>query len=304
MMKKITALLLAVSMLLSLSACKTKVKDTYSTGLKWGNTLATEQGDWIALRGEQDGKVGLVLYNKAKNKSRFLVEGDIYYIAMLGNKIYFKYLQGSELYCYDIAQETYTELISGALAYQVYGDTIYYLTDEHGAFINTLNVNTGEEGKLTLTQTANAFWITDYALYYHDDGRDLLMMKPHETGEESAVYAGASKHCRDVVSLNGGADIAFLIIDSVRNITKLVTCDGENYEVTVHLEGSFTHLNVVGDRLVVVEGDTVVSVDPATGETYDWGSVADYDYPQLMSDCLILYDGNSPRLSYYPEKST
>lgn len=301
--KRSAAVLLACALLLGLFGCKTEVKDTFSTGLKWGNTLAAEQGDWIALRGEEGGTVGLMLYNKAKEKSQFLVAGDIYYIAMLGNKIYFKYLQGSELYCYDIEAGEYRELLSGVMAYQVYGNTLYYLTEEHGAYLNTYDVNTGETGRLALTLTADAFWITGHALYYHDDGQDILMMKPHETGEESVVYDGDSKHCRDVVALNGGADIAFLILDTALNTTELVTCDGETHELTVHLEGSFTHLNVVDGRLVVVEGDTVVSVDPATGEAYDWGSVADYDYPQIMSDCLVLYEGDSPRIRYYPDRA-
>ncbi|MBQ8893612.1 MAG: DUF5050 domain-containing protein [Clostridia bacterium] len=302
MRNRIVAFFLLLALLLGLSSCgKIQVEDTFTNGLKWGNTLATEQGDWIALRGEEDGKVGLVLYNKKKNDSRFLVEGDIYYIAMLGNKIFFKYLQGSELYCYDLAEKSYSELLSGVMAYQVHGNTVYYITDEHGAYVYTFDLTTGEGGQIDLKHTANAFWITDHGLYYHDDTKDLFIVKPFETDLESIIYRGVYEHCRDVVSLNGGADIAFLIDNSGTQQNTLCTYDAENAKITKHLSGSFTYFNVAGDRLITVNDHTIVSVDYANRKNYDWGSLEEYDYLQIMSDSLILYTGDKPTIQYYPE---
>ncbi|MBQ6824561.1 MAG: DUF5050 domain-containing protein [Clostridia bacterium] len=303
MLKRFIAVLLTLAVVLGLSACKIQVEDTASNGLKWGNTLSAEQGDWIALRGEEKGKVGILLYNKKKEKSEFMVEGDLYHIALLNNTLYYKYLQGSELYSFDLVKKEQTELLSGVMAYQIHGDTIYYLSDEHGEFLHTYNITTGESGKRTFKHTVNAFWVTDHGIYYHDDGKNLFIVCPFETGLESIIYRGIYEDCRDVMALDG-ADIAFMIQSETKDQTTLCTYDAENAKVTKLYTGFFSHYNVAGDRLVTVYGEDIISIDPASGEVFSWGSTEGYYYPQVMSNCVILYedeDGRKPVLQYYPE---
>lgn len=306
MLKKIVAAALIAAILTLCPACrkeKPDYKDTFTNAAKWGNTLATEQGDRIALRGEKDGKVGLVLYNKKDDSGSFLVEGDIYHIAMTGNKIYFKYQMGSELYCYDLQKEEYEEVLSGVMAYQIHGGILYYISDEHGPFLYTLDLATRADGKIEMKHTVNAFWVTDHALYYHDDAKNLFIVKPFETDLESIIYRGIYEDCRDAVSLEGGADIAFLIKRETTDAVTLATYNAEKAEVTKHFTGTMSHFNLVGDRLVFVEDEIIVSVDYKNQKEYDWGTTEGLYYPQVLSDCIVLYDseGQKPSVLYYPE---
>ena len=303
MRKRIAALLMVAGMLLGLASCKTVVEDTFSNGLKWGNTLSAEQGNYLALRGEKNGKAGLVLFDKKKETTRFLAEGDIVHPAMLGNRIYFKYIGGSELYCYDLAAKRYEELLSSVMAYQVHGDILYYITDEHGPVLYTYNVTNGEKGSLSFKHTVDAFWITDHGIFYHDDAKNLLIKKAFDKDLESIVHRGILADSRDVVALSE-TEIAFFTVSEGNGETVLYTYNSEGAVLTKLFTGKFTHYNRCGDRLVFAQEGQLLSLDPKTREVFSWGTYENY-YPQLLSDCVVLYgneNGTAPILRYYPTK--
>ena len=301
--KRIIAFLLSVVLLLGLSACSSKgIKDTFSTGLKWGNHLVAEQGNWIALRGEKGGKIGLLLGKKSSKSRDLLVEGDVTDIAMLSNKIYFRFTDSTVLNCYDMATEKYTEICSDVAQYQVHQNTIYYSGEKPGKFINTCNIKTKKTEKIELKFTADDFWITDYALYYLDEEEDYLIVKDFETNVDKLLYRGVIAHCRDVVSLDGGPGVAFLKESALYNTTALCTYNRETFEVTEHLSGNFDRLNVYGNHLVVLKDDTVLAVEFGDGHTHELLTLEEeYDDFQLLSDCIILYNGNKATVKKYPK---
>jgi hypothetical protein len=304
MLKRIIALLLSFVLLLGSAGCSNalSIPDKNANGLKWGNTLAAQQGEWVAMRGVKDGKLGLLLYNEKNQNTKLLVEGNVYYPAIMGNKIYFKYLDGSELYVYDPAVKDFEHLLSGVMAYQTRGSLIYYITDVHGNYLHTYNVESGEASTVNTTNTVDAFWLTDYGVYYHDDGKDLLSVIANDTGTESVVYQGNNSHCRDVVSLNGGADIAFSILESAT--THLCTYNAANGTVTKHFSGNYTHYNLVGEnRLVLTVNETIISVDYLNNKIYNWGDVSGYLYPQLLNEFAVVYKNDQPKIIYYPKQT-
>lgn len=302
-MKRFFAILLILAMLPGLFGCQKAIviEDVNANGLKWGNTLATEQGAWVALYGEEDGQTGLILYNKETDQSRFLVEGRIFLIALLENKIYFKYDGGSELYCYDIAKEDYGLLLEGVMAYQIRGSIIYYLTDVHGNYLNTYDLSTREHGKISVSYTVDAFWLTDDALYYSDDTKGLLMVRPHETERDRILYQGEFVLCRDVVALEG-EDVAFIGMNQNTGLNSLYRYTAESDTVTELLRGSFDHFNLVRSHLVFAEENTICAMDLSDYQVYSWGTIEEeYSFIEIMSDCVIYYVDDRPYLQYYPD---
>ena len=305
MWKKVIALTLAVLVACSVASCsRVKIEDTFTNGLKWGNTLSAEQSNYLVLRGEKNGEIGLVLFDKKKEKTQFLAEGDVYHLSLLENRIYFKYTEGSELYCYDLKKGSYDELLSGVMAYQIHGDILYYITDEHGPILHTYNVKTGEKGSLSFKHTVNAFWITDHGIYYHDDSKNLLISKPFDKDLESIVHRGILADSRDVIALSE-TEIAFFTVSEGNGESVLYTYNSDGAKLTKLFTGSFTHYNRCGDRLVFAHNGQILSIDPKTRETFSWGSYEDYYYPQILSDSVVLYGndaGTAPTVRYYPSK--
>lgn len=74
MKKRFLFWLAMLAVLCTFTGCQSKlptVEDTFSTAVSWGNYLAAEQGEYLAMRGEKDGKPGLILYHKPGKKPIF-----------------------------------------------------------------------------------------------------------------------------------------------------------------------------------------------------------------------------------------
>ncbi|PWM43175.1 MAG: hypothetical protein DBX52_00030 [Clostridiales bacterium] len=303
MKKRFLFWLAMLAVLCTFTGCQSKlptVEDTFSTAVSWGNYLAAEQGEYLAMRGEKDGKPGLILYHKPGQKAYFLLEGDVYQIGLLGNRVFYKIRETNDLHCFTLSTREDALLEEDVYAYQVHGNTLYFIKKERGNYYYTIDLQTGTKGTVETGYTVDSLYLTDYGFYYYDDGRDLLMVRPADNNLDRIVYKGNSETVRDVISL-GGADIAFLATNDNTGVVTLISYKASENKTTEHLSGSFTHFNVAKGHAVVIENQTIYAVDAANKKTYTWGSVDSFENIEIMSDCVILYNGNKAGIQYYPE---
>ncbi len=277
------------------------IEDTFSNGLKWGNRFAAEQGDWIAMRGEQEGKVGLMLFHKEETNATFLLEGDVCNIALLGNVIYFQMMEEDTLYAYDVATKECRSLLSDCISYQVRDGQVYYLSAADHGRLQRFDLAQKQTETVKTDNIVDDFWLTDYGIYYRCDEKGTLMVREYGADQEQLIYQNKKKKAQDLVAIEG-AKVAFL---AAAEDGQSVLCSyhpAEN-KVVEHLNLAFDHLNVSDGYVVTVEnGSHIYAVDVSEDKVYDWGTIDEHRYPQIMSDCLILYQGNRPVFRYYSEK--
>ncbi len=298
--------LLLLGLLFSLSGCKQTlpvVEDTYPTAVSWGNSYAAEQGGYYAMRGEQKGKTGLILYNKTKQKTHFLLEGAVCNIGLYGNKIYYQLEEDSGLYVYDLAAKKSTELNSDVASYQIYNGVLYYLKTGQSNYYFTVNLETGAKNQVTTSNTVNTLYLTEYGLYYYDDTKDFLMVRPSGNPVDRIVYTGIGETVRCLYSA-GGADVLFLSTNDTSRRTTLLYYKAADNQVQSFLSGDYSNFNYTGTYAVMLINQTIYAVDPISGKTYIWGTVDEGDPYEIMRDSVILYTGNQAGIQYYPEDKT
>ncbi|MBQ3083950.1 MAG: DUF5050 domain-containing protein [Clostridia bacterium] len=313
-MKRALTLMLAFLLLLGIAGCSEGeqqappageqenlvITDTFTNGLKWGNRFAAEQGDWIAMRGEHEGKVGLMLYNKNETAATFLLEGDVCNIALLGNKVYYQIAEEPSLYAYDIASKKKSEVLKDCGSYQVREGVLYYLPTAANGRLQRMELSNMLPSAVKTDYAVDDFWLTDHALYYRNDEYGFLQIREHGADQERLIYYGKGKTPEDVVAVDG-AKIAFLV--SAEESSVLCSYDPATNQVKEHLNLRLSHLALSDGYVVTVEGGAhIYAVDVAADKVYDWGTMQEHFYPQMMSDCVILYQGNQPVFQYYPKK--
>ena len=278
-----------------------QIEDVCSNAVKFGNSLAAEQGDWVALRGEHEGKVGLMLYNKNDETASFLTEGDVCEIGLLDHKIYYRLMEENLLYCYDIKAQKSSILLQDCVFYQVREQQVYYLTAAHQGRLECLNLSLGFPRAVETDYAVNAFWLTDSGLYYRNDEHGLLRFIPHGSAIEQMIYQSKEAAAEDVVAVEGER-IAFLA-KKQDGQSALISSDPAEKQLKEHLTLSFSQLNVADGYVITVEdGSHIYAVDIDTDKVYDWGAVEEHHYPQVLRDCVVLYKGNQPVFQYYPKQ--
>lgn len=312
MKKRLLSFLMIAVMLLAFTGCGgafPHVEDTFANGVQYGNTLAAEQGEYLAMRGGKDDQPMVFLYHKPTGESYEIAEGEVYQIALLDNTVFYKTLNDECLYAYDLTakdpEEALTVLLDYALNYQVRDGVVYYLDDEHGTYLKTYDLATGIQGQLNTGYTVDAFWLTDYGMYYCDDNKGALMVLPWGADVDRIVAIQEETIYRDVYAVQG-ADILYLKVDD--NTGEAVICQykASQNKSTEYLTGTFDNFQYANGQAITVQDNELVAVNIAEGQTYTWGAIdTEYDYLQIMSDCLIFYsdDDNALKatIQYYPE---
>ncbi len=310
-MKRIIAILLAGLLLLtscgggqSVPAAEQElpeIKDVCANGVKWGNHLAAEQGDWVALRGEHEGRVGLMLYNKNDETAAFMLEGDVCEIGLLGNMIYYQLMGENVLYRYDIKTKASSMLLGDCVSYQVRENQIYYLTAAHSGRLECLDLSLGFPQTIRTDYGVDAFWLTDQGLYYRNDDLGLLRFAPYGSEWEQLIYQDKEAAAEDVISADGER-VAFLA-KGKEGKSKLLSYDHAEKKLQEHPSFAFAQLNYANGCVVSVEnGSHIYAVDLDTDKVYDWGAVEKHRDPQILSNCVILYREGQPVFQYYPEQ--
>lgn len=308
-MKRIIAICLTA--LLLLTSCggqaipsaeqeQLQIEDVFANGVKWGNRLAAEQGDWVALRGIHEGKTGLMLYHKNDETASFLLEGEVCNIGLLGNQIYYQFEGETPLYRIELATKKSGQLLGDCAAYQVRQDRLYYLTTAHKGRLEYLDFELGFPRTMETDFAVDDFWLTDSGLYYRNEERGLLRFIPHDSSIEQLIYQSYEVTVRDVVAVEG-EQIAFLAVGK-EGSAALMSYDPATKKAQEHLLLGGTHLNFADGHAVTVEGGHIYAADLNTDKLYDWGAVAEHQTPQLLSDCVILYREGQPVFQYYPKK--
>ena len=299
-MKRILAAFMAAMLLVTLAGCKEAplpaVEDVTVYARKESNTLAAEQGDWMVLRSEKDGAPGLLLYNKKEKTGRFLLEGAYKNPGLWGNRVYFQAEDTGDLYYFDLATATHQLLLVAVEDYQIRDGLLYYTVA--GALF-TQRLDLGIQKKVETGYGVDDFWITDYGVYYYTAEKQLLMVLPHGSDGDRIVCAPEGA-VLDVVTTKG-AHLAFIQKGekgSKGNI--LCTFDPADRVVLSHLEGEFSALQLVGQKVVVAEGAALYAIDLSTDQKEDWGG-KEADSVQFLSDCAVFYTGNESSIRFYPE---
>ncbi len=311
-MKK-RVLLLAIALLLTVQLCGCevrfpKVEDTFDNGLKYGNILMAEQGDYIALRGNDKGNPALYLYHKPSEKKYHVLTADIYYISLQNNTILYKKTINDCLYSYDLETKEHVILTEYATDYQVRDGFVYYINKKTENFLYKYDLATGTETTIETSYPVDAFWLTEYGLYYADDTQNLLMVLPWGEKLDRVVAKEEGVVYRDVMSV-GGADVLYMKVSNTENSAVLTSYKASKNEATALFTGVFEFYNLVDGHAVFVHEEDICAVRLSDGQVFDWGdTVEDYAYTQILSDCVVYYfedeeDGTiSLSIQYYPEE--
>ncbi len=296
-MKKTIAILLIVASLLAFSGCDKSfptVNDSFNVALCQGNTLASEQGEYLLMRGENNGNANLMLYHKKTGKAHILTEKAAYKVGLLENKVYYRILGEKNLYCLDLKTRESKLLQSDVQEYQVKGDFLYFIKNTPEPCFYKTDLTSGMTVSVKTDFVVNRFWLTDYGVYYFNEETQLLRVIASD--QERVVYKGENEVLASLVSL-GGADIAFLSVSGKKTTVK--SYQAATRTVTTHLTGHFSVLNQVDGQLITADETKVYSIDPATATVTEKFQVPAYDYIEIMSDCVILYNGNQSAIRYY-----
>lgn len=293
---------LLFTLLLGLTGCGRSlptVEDTFGNALTWGNTRAAEQGDYFAMRSEKNGEAALILYNKKNQHADVLVEADVYHIGLAGNRVYYKTVGTDKLYCYDLATRETKTVDNAVYSYQVWNNTLYFIDGVHGEYYYTVDLETMAKNQVKTAYTVDRLYLTDYGVYYYDDERDILMVSPHNDQLERLVYHGVNVTMRSVISI-GGANVMMLVTSDQDETATLFSYNAAQNQTTKHLTGSFTHFNYANGYAIVVneKNHTVFAVDPVAQKNYTVCGVGDFESVQIMSDSVILYNGNRSEIQY------
>ena len=304
MKKRWISILLLVALLLSLAGCSegapVSVEDTFENAIVWGNTRAAEQGDYLAMRSENNGAPALILYNKKTEKADVLVEDDVYHIGFGGNRIFFKTVGTDRLYCYELETKKIKTVDPSVYSYQVWNNTLYFINGEHGNYYYTVDLETMAKTQVETGYTVDRLYLTDYGVYYYDDTRDILMVSPHREQLERLVYHCVNATMQSVISM-GGANVMMLVASDQDESATLISYHAAQNKTVRHLTGSFSHFNFTNGYAVTVnsKNHTVFAVDPAAEKNYTVCGVGEYENVQIMSDCVILYNGNRSEIQYF-----
>lgn len=308
-MKKILSLLSVFALLLCLCGCEVrypKIADTEANALSYGNTLAAEQGDYMAMRGSKGEQPTLFLYHKKSQKSYPIVAADVYQIGLLNNTVFYKDVNNDCLYSYDLATKEHKILMDYCMNYQVRDGVVYYLDEAHGNFLNTYDIASGTFGKLETHHTVNAFWLTDYGMYYCADDENLLGVLPWGEKVDRVIAKEEGMIYRDVSGISGG-DCLYLKVDNETSESTICHFKASQNRATEYISGYFDNYAYTRGHAVTEQSGTIYAVNLADGKTYTWGSVdTEYDYLQIMSDCMVFYSEEDSAMSatiqYYPEE--
>ncbi len=301
-----------IALLLGLCSCEERlptVKDTFANGLNYGNTLAAEQGDYLALRGGKDGKAAVFLYHKSSQKTHHVVSNDVYHIALSNNTVYYKSLNNDCLYSYDLKTKEHRILLEVCLNYQIRNGVVYYLTEQHGNYLNTYDIATGTGDRLETSYTVDSFALTDYGMYYCDDTKGFLMVLAWDAKMDRVVAAQEGMIYRDVEAVEG-ADVVYLRVDNNTAETTICSYKAAKNQTTDLLSGAFDQLHYTRGHAVVIHDEKITAVQVSDGAVSSWGNTPEeYTYVQLMSDCAIYYneteedDALKATIQYYPDEA-
>ncbi|MBQ8600865.1 MAG: DUF5050 domain-containing protein [Clostridia bacterium] len=307
MKKTFLPIVTVLAILLSLTGCEVrypKIENTFSNAISYGNTLAAEQGDYLAMRGGVEETPTLFLYHKTSQKSYPIVAADIYQIGLLDNTVFYKNVNNDCLYSYNLETKEHKILIEHAMNYQVRDGVVYYLTEEHGNYLSTYDIASGTSDQLETGNVVDAFWLTDYGMYYCDDEKNVLMVLPWGEKVDRIVAIEEGMIYRDVYGISG-SDCVYLKINNETAEATICHYKASQNKATEYITGYFDNFIYTRDHAVTEQDGTVYAVNPAEGKTYTWGTVdTEYDYIQFMSDCMIFYNDDDTAMSaiiqYYP----
>ncbi len=301
-MKKLLSILLILASLLAFSGCGKKiptVEDTFSVALCQGNLLATEQGDFLLMRGETEGKANLMLYEKSTGKAHVLAKTAAYKVGLLDQKVYYRVLGEDALYCLDLPSGEPRTLQADVLEYQVKDNVLYFIKNTPEQCYYKMDLSTGMTVPVKTNYTVNRFWVTDYGVYYFDEASQFLRV--NVSGRDQFVYKGEGESLSSLISL-GGADIAFLSVNLQSKKAIVKTYRGVSNTIEDYQTGYFSVLNLFEGKLITADAEAVYSIDPTDGTVTELFQVPAYDYIQIMSDCVILYNGNRSAIRYFAKE--
>lgn len=308
-MKKILLLITVFAVLLNCTGCQVRyptIEDTEANALAYGNTLAAEQGEYLAMRGSMDDVATLFLYHKPSQKSYPIVTADVYQIGLLDNTIFYKNVNNDCLYSYNLATKEHKILMDYCMNYQVRDGVVYYLDEAHGNYLNTYDIATGTFGKLETNHTVNAFWLTDYGMYYCTDDEYLLGVLPWGEKVDRVIAKEEGMIYRDVSGISG-ADCIYLKVNNETAEATVCHYKASQNRATEYITGYFDNYAYTRGHAVTEQDGTIYAVNIAEGKTYTWGTVdTEYDYIEIMSDCMIFYNDDDSAMTatiqYYPEE--
>lgn len=301
-MKQILSILAAMLLLLSMSGCAQaeypSIEDTFANALDGGNTYAAEQGDWIAMKSQGKEGKGILLYNKKKQKSRFLVRGDYEKIGLLENKVF--YCSADEqrnLYCFDLASGEEKLLATNVKYYQAREGMVYFNTAAD-TILHTIRLESGMQSTLKLSYIPERFWLTDYGFYYYSKDAQRLMVLPNDAQLDRFVLQ-SSAEILDLASIKG-ARILFLCQGQGEGAPKLLqSFNPADRQIKEHYQTEAEHFTYVRNRAVLAEKETLCSIDIEKDQVYSWGSIAGATDAQLLSECAVSYQEGLPTIVYY-----
>ncbi len=308
-MKKILSLMMITALMLSLCGCEMRyptIADTEANALAYGNTLAAEQGEYIAMRGSKEDAATLFLYHKPSQKSYPIVSADVYQIGLLNNTVFYKNVNNDCLYSYNLATKEHKILMDYCMNYQVRDGVVYYLGEEHGNYLNTYDIVSGTFGKLETNHMVNAFWLTDYGMYYCSDEENLLGVLPWGEKADRIVAIEEGMIYRDVCGVSG-ADCLYLKVNNETEEATICQYKASKNRAVDLMSGTFDNYAYTRGHAVTEQDGTIYAVNVADGKTYTWGTVdTEYDYIQMMSDCMVFYSEEDSAMTatiqYYPEE--
>lgn len=297
-MKRLACFMAVMALLLSLAGCAKaefpQLEDTFANALDSGNTAAAEQGDWIAMKSQSKEGKGILLYNKTKQKSSLLVQGDYEMIGLLENKVFYCTAdEQRDLYCFDLASGEPQLLANQVKYYQVRGGMVYFNTAVD-PLLHTLHLQSGARSTLKISYAPERFWWTDYGFYYYSRENGRLMVLPEGSDMDRFVLQSEAE-ILDLAAIKG-AQILYLTQGQEENV--LSSFNPADRQIKEHYRAAAEHFTYTRRRAVILQGADLCSIDVATNQVYSWGSV-EAEQVQLLSDCAVSYRDGLPQISYY-----
>ena len=297
-MRRFLSILAVLTLLFSLGGCAKaeypQVEDTFANAQDSGNLYAAEQGDWIAMKSQGEEGKGILLYNKTKQESQLLAQGDYKNIGLLENKVFYCDDQ-STLYCFELEKGEETLLAEGVRQYQAREGMVYFNTTAD-SLLRTIHLQSGAQGVLKISYADDRFWWTDYGLYYYNRENQRLMVLPRDATIDRFVLQSAGE-ILDLASVKG-AQIAYLVQGQEQNT--LYTFTPADRQIKEQYQTPAMHFAYTLNRAVLAEGENLCSIDVQTAKAYSWGALAGAD-AQLLSDCAVSYQDGLPSIRYYPK---